>query len=495
MRKMNIKFFSAGILTILGLFLTFLATPAQAAGTVINTNDSGSGSLRAAVVGGGTVTFNIPANSAGCTGTTCTITLTSTLTLPATTTINATTPANNNITIAGNGTFSVLTISAGGTTFGLEGLTISGGGAANGGGINYTAGGSNLTINNSTFTNNSATGNGGLGGAIFRGNNGGTVTITNSTFNANHADGNNAQGGAIYIGGNTNITNTTFSGNTNNGNNGNGGAIYVSNAGQTVNINFSTFTLNTSNGNSNNLGGGIFNAGATVNVRNTIIAGNSTTGFFVRSDLSGTFTSGGYNLIGIGNSTGFTNGTNNDQVGTSGTPLNAGLAGLANNGGRNQTHALQAASPAIDKGNSAASAPFIQVTTDERGRTRYDNPGVTNAADGSDIGAFEAQATTAASVNVGGRVTDAFGRGISKAQVSATNESGDTFTARTNPFGYYTFSEVQAGQTYTFTVAKKEYEFIFPTQTFFVGFDREDLNFIAMPNGLINTRSSAKKEK
>src|SRR4029450_9885971 len=50
-------------------------------------------------------------------------------------------------------------------------------------------------------------------------------------------------------------------------------------------------------------------------VRSSIIAANG-------SDVVGAFTSGGFNLIGnASNSTGLVNGVNNDQVGSTGAPL------------------------------------------------------------------------------------------------------------------------------------------------------------------------------
>ena len=63
---------------------------------------------------------------------------------------------------------------------------------------------------------------------------------------------------------------------------------------------------------------------------------------------------------------------------------------MQNNGGPTQTIALLADSPAIDKGTAAGLTGTL--TTDQRGTgfTRtFDDPSVTNAADGTDVGAFE----------------------------------------------------------------------------------------------------------
>jgi hypothetical protein len=86
---------------------------------------------------------------------------------------------------------------------------------------------------------------------------------------------------------------------------------------------------------------------------------------------------------------------------------------------------------------------------------------------------------TAAGVAVGGRVTNAFGRGIFGATVTATDSGGNSFYARTNFFGYYNFSEITVGQTYLFEIKAKRYSFN-PTAEFITQ-SREDLNFTALP--------------
>jgi len=104
-------------------------------------------------------------------------------------------------------------------------------------------------------------------------------------------------------------------------------------------------------------------------------------------DLSGDFTSHGFNLIGASDgSTGFTNGVNADQVGSSAAPIDPLIGPLQMNGGPTPTHALLPGSPAIDQGKS-----FGQKF-DQRGHLRpHDYLSIPNApgGDGSDIGAFE----------------------------------------------------------------------------------------------------------
>ena len=98
-------------------------------------------------------------------------------------------------------------------------------------------------------------------------------------------------------------------------------------------------------------------------------------------DVSGIFTSNGYNLIGSSTgSTGFDE-TIGDLVGTSDNPIDPRLAPLDFNGGSTQNFALLPDSPAIDAGD-----PTIldtDPTTDQRGLSRVSNGR-------ADIGAFEA---------------------------------------------------------------------------------------------------------
>lgn len=146
------------------------------------------------------------------------------------------------------------------------------------------------------------------------------------------------------------------------------------------------------------VGGGLQNEGATsFIVRNSIVAGNTTTytaeNFDQYTDIyafkfgGSSFTSEGFNLIGISDgSSGFTNGTNNDKVGSTANPINPLLGSLADNGGPTPTHKPLPGSPAIDKGNS------FGLLTDQRGFDRPLDFPLPNApgGDGSDIGAFEA---------------------------------------------------------------------------------------------------------
>jgi hypothetical protein len=82
----------------------------------------------------------------------------------------------------------------------------------------------------------------------------------------------------------------------------------------------------------------------------------------------------------------------------------------------------------------------------------------------------------AASATVGGRVLSSVGRGLSKALVTLTNSSGETFTTMTNNFGYYQFSDVSPGQTVILSVSSKRYEFA--PKVLNVGEDLYELDFM-----------------
>jgi hypothetical protein len=68
---------------------------------------------------------------------------------------------------------------------------------------------------------------------------------------------------------------------------------------------------------------------------------------------------------------------------------------------------------------------------------------------------------TAASVSIRGRVLTAMngGIGLSRALVLLTDGAGNVRIARTNPFGYFRFDEVEAGYTYVLTVSSKRYQY------------------------------------
>ena len=90
-----------------------------------------------------------------------------------------------------------------------------------------------------------------------------------------------------------------------------------------------------------------------------------------------------------------------------------------------------------------------------------------------------ASAPTAASVSVSGRVLTNNRRGLANAFVYLTDENGNTQISRTNPFGYYRFEGVQAGQTVTMTIVSKRFQFA--PQVINLNEDVSQLNFVSEP--------------
>ncbi len=245
----------------------------------------------------------------------------------------------------------------------ITGNTVSGGA---GGGVASSSG--TLTITNSTISGNSATGlsvGGGGGISVLSG----MLVMSNSTVSGNLAG--NQGGGFNLQGGTATLTNCTISGNTAQAS-GHGGGLYGYGGAMAISLVNCTVTGNTGNSaiRADSSGGGV-----AVQLKNTLVSANNSPNF-ATSGANASIVSQGNNLDSDGTS-GFTNGVNGNIVGTSGSPINAQLAALANYGGPTGTHLLLCKSPAINAGTSAG-AP----ATDQRG--------VARPAGAVDIGAVEA---------------------------------------------------------------------------------------------------------
>ncbi|MCI0711988.1 MAG: hypothetical protein L0154_17675, partial [Chloroflexi bacterium] len=324
--------------------------------TVTNTNDSGAGSLRQAIIdangsaGADVINFSV----AG------TITLGSQLDVTGDLTING-----GGITLNGNNATRIMGVGSGATVV-LNNLSFQSGSdpMGAGGAIINNIGGT-LTITNSTFIVNQA----GFGGAIVNdgtltittstftdnlsfGNRGaiansGTLTITSSTFKDNRALG---SGGAIGNGGIVVITNSTFSGNTAVA----GGAIF---SFGTVTITSSSFSGNTDSSG----GGALYLSNGTINVASSLI---------VDGNCFGALTDGGHNL-------------SFNAAGCPAPGADPQLGPLQNNGGPTHTILPALTGPAVD----AYPAPCA-TTTDQRGIARPQGPQC-------DIGATEQNGSVA----------------------------------------------------------------------------------------------------
>ena len=346
---------------------------------VTNTTDGSAGSLReviAAAMPGDTIVFQIPTSDPGydpATGVH-TISLTSAgLTIAKNLTIrgNGANIVVQRSTAAGTPLFGIFNITAGDVT--LTRLTIRGGRAGSppgtGAGIRNAAG---LTLNDCTLEDNRAL----LHGGAIANQSGATLVMNECMVSRCGVEG---RGGAVYNEGFTFVaTNSTFSDNFAE----EGGAIYN---GPSSSVSVINCTI------TGNRNAGIHNVGIS-DVANTIIAGNIAP-IGEPGDVSGSFASDGHNLIGrVEGSAGFTNGVNNDQVGTNAAPLDPRLGPLQNNGGPTQTHALLSDSSAINTGNDGRARPY-----DQRSFSRV---GV------RDIGSFELGGlqTVLANISTRGRV-------------------------------------------------------------------------------------------
>jgi uncharacterized repeat protein (TIGR01451 family) len=96
-------------------------------------------------------------------------------------------------------------------------------------------------------------------------------------------------------------------------------------------------------------------------------------------------------------------------------------------------------------------------------------------------GSIALLAPTAAAVTLSGRVMSENGRGINNVIVEKIDSQGQMRTAKTNPFGYYRFYNVPAGEIYILTAKAKGYEFTQPTIVLQVNEDLDELNFTALP--------------
>ena len=444
--------------------------------TVMNTNDSGAGSLRQALAdasNGDTINFDSSLNGQAITLTSDALVVLKNLTISG--------PGANQLTVqreTAGPNFQIFHLGDFATrpSVIISGLTITKGVSPNGGGIfvygaltlndcvvhdNQGSGiynyGSSVTVTKSTVSGNL----GYLGGGIY---NTGAVTVTNSTVKDNVA----TDGGGIYnnadlfFSATLTITNSTISGNSADGADGvggGGGGIYNTagaDGNATVTINNSTVSGNatqfygggiynacqisgtsatltvansTISGNSASLGGGIYNLGEPsegasprLTISDTILkAGGS--GANIAND-SGTVISLGYNLSsdaaggdGTTGPSGFLNATGDIR---NTDPL---LDVLADNGGPTFTHALMTSSPAIDAGDPNFTPP---PNYDQRG------PGYPRVGNGRiDIGAFEVQATAYAAqiqqpINADGTSVFSVRRGVVPVKFTLTLNGAPT---------------------------------------------------------------------
>ncbi|MFM6267373.1 MAG: beta strand repeat-containing protein, partial [Dolichospermum sp.] len=322
-----------------------------------------------------------------------------------------------------------------------NGSTVSNNIAAEEGGGIYNSDGTLIATNSTISNNEGGVYGGGISTLI------GSVTLINTTVRGNSA----GNGGGIKSNGTSvALLNTTISGNSANSR---GGGIYASTDG-VFNLINSTVTKNTAISTEyGNGGGGIYSLGATVNLKNTIVAGNinSNAPDLLSSFLSSALFNGNNNNL-IGNLTGAkgTVGTGTDIVNP-----NPGLGPLQNNGGLTLTHALLSGSPAINAGNNSLIPADTEDLDGDGNRTEpipFDNrgSGFTRISSGTvDIGAFEFQPAPNLSLSIND-VTLTEGNSGTKNATFTVTLSGETF--QTVTVNYATANgTATAGSDYTAT--------------------------------------------
>ena len=231
------------------------------------------------------------------------------------------------------------------------GLTIDAGGKSS---VFVVDSGVTAALSGLTITGGSATAGGGL-------ENFGTITLTDCTISGNSAS---SFGGGLWDAGTATLTDCTISGNS--ATFGGGVSAYGP----------LTLIACTVSGNSAAYGGGVFlvsSPDSRTTIGDTIVAGNAA---ITSPDFVGMVDQDqGSNLIGDGDgSGGFT--AAGDQVGSGNSAIDPRLAPLGDYGGPTETMALLGGSPAIGKG-----VALPGITTDQRGFA-LDSPQ-------PDIGAFQ----------------------------------------------------------------------------------------------------------
>ena len=93
----------------------------------------------------------------------------------------------------------------------------------------------------------------------------------------------------------------------------------------------------------------------------------------------------------------------------------------------------------------------------------------------------ESFAPTAAHVTVGGRIMTPAGAGVRNIVVTLTAQSGEVRSTLSTSLGYYTFDDLEAGQTYLVCVYAKRYEFNVSSRVVHAVEDVADADFVAYP--------------
>lgn len=434
----------------------------------------------------------------------------------------------NNLVIDGNTSANGGALSNAGTaTMNVVNCVISANSATGSGGAMQNFSGNNfLNISNSSIygnTSNSTT----VGGGAIQAN--GNVSIVNSTFANNRA--NAGSGGAIFYNGTVlNITNSTFVGNTSTQN---GGGIHATVT--TTNIRNTIVSGNSgiaaspdATGTYSSLGNNIIgNVGTSVgwivaDLQNTNPV-LSPLGFYGGNGLSFALLSSspalnaGQNCV-----TDLTCATNNptvaltaDQRGAirptnstvdigafeSSNVYRAILQGGVVNAAYNQTLSPSASGStfSLSMGLLPAGVSLTSPLFDKFGTTAATISGTPTLSGVFDFGISITTGANSALVNyritvpasnavgsISGRVLDSTGSGVGRTWISATDDSGNVFNARSNSFGFYRILGLPAGRFYTIEARTKALQFQNNPRIKIISNDLVNEDFVAT-NSNLNT--------
>ena len=111
---------------------------------------------------------------------------------------------------------------------------------------------------------------------------------------------------------------------------------------------------------------------------------------------------------------------------------------------------------------------------------RWQDSNIAGSDDGLAIDDFQITFLTpsAALSDLSGRVTDLNGRGIFGARLTIVGLDGQAHFAMTNPFGYYRFVGLDAGQVYILTARSKTYSFDQPSKIVQTNDNLTDADFV-----------------
>jgi hypothetical protein len=234
----------------------------------------------------------------------------------------------------------------------------------------------NVKILDAALVDNSTRGDGSPGGAIFVGiwqDQGvlqDALQVARTTISGNFTGGNDSVGGAIFTFAPVQLVNSTVSGNSTSGLNAHGGGIYASpeEADAALTLTYTTiFDNHALVGQSH--GGGIHPSAAGLQLKSSIVAGNSAGG--MGPDLLGDAIAADHSFIAdksgtILNEANPAPDANGNIIGGPNSGLaNPWLGSLADYGGPTETHRPSLLSPVRDAGDPAATGPL--PATDQRG--------------------------------------------------------------------------------------------------------------------------------